>query len=139
MVTRVFPDVGIRVTIGDAAANDRFLEAFEKVAVELDAGAWQLPTGDLAVRIADHLDELDDVLARLEAHAAGAAPAGLTEPDAGGTERWDAGQVWAHLAEFGVVLARPSCARSSTRPAGGAATTIRCRSVARSATRIASR
>ena len=28
-------------------------------------------------------------------------PPGLTEPDAGGTERWDAGQVWAHLAEFG--------------------------------------
>ncbi len=101
VVTRVFPDVGVRVTIGDAAANARFLEAFEKVAVELDAGAWQLPTGDLAVRIAGHLDELDDVLARLEAHATAAVPSGLTEPDAGGTERWDAGQVWAHLAEFG--------------------------------------
>ncbi len=63
--------------------------------------AWQLPTGDLAVRIAAHLSELDDVLTRLDAHAAGAPPAGLTEPDPGGTERWDAGQVWAHLAEFG--------------------------------------
>ena len=101
VVTRVFPDVGIRVTIGDAAANVRFLEAFAKVAVDVDPVAWQLPTGDLAVRVADHLDELDAVLARLEAHAAADAPSGLTEPDAGGTERWEAGQVWAHLAEFG--------------------------------------
>jgi histidinol-phosphate aminotransferase len=101
VVTRVFPDVGVRVTIGDVPANDRFLHAFEKVAVELDAGAWQLPTGDLAVRTAGHMAELDDVLARLETHAAGVRPAGLTEPDPGGTERWEAGQVWAHLAEFG--------------------------------------
>jgi hypothetical protein len=27
-------------------------------------------------------------------------PGGLTKPDPGGTERWEAGQVWAHLAEF---------------------------------------
>jgi histidinol-phosphate aminotransferase len=101
VVTRVFPDVGVRVTVGDVAANDRFLEAFSKVAVELDASAWQLPTGDLAVRIAAHLAELDDVLARLDAHATARPPEGLTEPDAGGTEQWDVGQVWAHLAEFG--------------------------------------
>jgi histidinol-phosphate aminotransferase len=101
VVTRVFPDVGVRVTISDAAANDRFLEAFTKVAVDLDASAWQLPTGDLAVRIAGHLVELDGVLARLETHAVTRPPAGLTEPDPGGTEQWDVGQVWAHLAEFG--------------------------------------
>ncbi len=40
------------------------------------------------------------VRARLEAHAALGAPAGLTDPDPGGQERWEAGQVWAHLAEF---------------------------------------
>ena len=37
---------------------------------------------------------------RLEVHAARRAPTGLTVPDEGGTERWEAGQVWAHLAEF---------------------------------------
>ena len=37
---------------------------------------------------------------RLAAHAAAPVPAGLTEPDPGGDERWEAGQVWAHLAEF---------------------------------------
>jgi threonine dehydratase len=37
---------------------------------------------------------------RLAEHAAQPLPAGLTDPDPGGTERWEAGQVWAHLAEF---------------------------------------
>jgi hypothetical protein len=37
---------------------------------------------------------------RLRAHARTSAPAGLTEPDAPSGERWDWGQVWAHLAEF---------------------------------------
>ena len=37
---------------------------------------------------------------RLEAHAAYPAYAGLTDPDPEGTERWEAGQVWAHIAEF---------------------------------------
>jgi threonine dehydratase len=37
---------------------------------------------------------------RLADHAARPLPAGLTDPDPGGTERWEAGQVWAHLAEF---------------------------------------
>ncbi|MGI8657328.1 MAG: DinB family protein [Candidatus Limnocylindria bacterium] len=37
---------------------------------------------------------------RLAEHAAGPVPSGLTEPDPGGEERWEAGQVWAHLAEF---------------------------------------
>ncbi len=50
---------------------------------------------------------LDAVVARMErarrrlaGHAAQALPAGLTDPDPGGIERWEAGQVWAHLAEF---------------------------------------
>jgi hypothetical protein len=37
---------------------------------------------------------------RLAEHAAGPAPDGLTDPDEGGTERWEAAQVWAHMAEF---------------------------------------
>ena len=39
------------------------------------------------------------VEARL-ARAAGKQLSGLTEPDPGGTERWTADQVWAHIAEF---------------------------------------
>ena len=37
---------------------------------------------------------------RLAEHATGPAPGGLTDPDALSDERWEAGQVWAHLAEF---------------------------------------
>ena len=37
---------------------------------------------------------------RLVEHAAGPLPPGLSDPDPGGEERWEAGQVWAHLAEF---------------------------------------
>jgi hypothetical protein len=43
---------------------------------------------------------LDTVERRLAAHAAATPTAGLTEPDEGGDERWEEGQVWAHLAEF---------------------------------------
>jgi DinB superfamily len=50
------------------------------------------------------LDEVDRNLeslrARLAEIAAREAPAGLTKPDPGGTERWEAAQVWAHVAEF---------------------------------------
>jgi hypothetical protein len=47
--------------------------------------------------------ELQHRLAAAEARLAALADAeltGLTEPDPGESERWDAGQVWAHLAEF---------------------------------------
>ncbi|MGH2457138.1 MAG: threonine ammonia-lyase, partial [Candidatus Limnocylindria bacterium] len=37
---------------------------------------------------------------RLAEHAARPVPAGLTDPDPRTEERWEAGQVWAHLAEF---------------------------------------
>jgi threonine dehydratase len=37
---------------------------------------------------------------RLAEHAARPLPSGLTDPDPGATERWEAGQVWAHVAEF---------------------------------------
>lgn len=43
---------------------------------------------------------LEGVEQRLTEHAAGPAPGGLTDPDEGGTERWEAAQVWAHMAEF---------------------------------------
>ena len=45
-------------------------------------------------------NRLHGVEQRLAAHSRTAKPAGLTEPDEGGTERWEAGQVWAHIAEF---------------------------------------
>jgi hypothetical protein len=48
----------------------------------------------------DFVARLDDVERRLRALAANEAPTGLTDPDPGGTERWEAGQVWAHIAEF---------------------------------------
>ena len=37
---------------------------------------------------------------RLADHAARPLPTTLTDPDPGAEERWEAGQVWAHLAEF---------------------------------------
>ena len=50
---------------------------------------------------------VDELIARLEAverrlaeHSEAPLPSGLTEPDPDGEERWEAGQVWAHLAEF---------------------------------------
>lgn len=46
------------------------------------------------------VERLARVERRLAEHAAREAPAGLTEPDPGAAERWEAGQVWAHLAEF---------------------------------------
>jgi threonine dehydratase len=45
-------------------------------------------------------DRLARVERRLAEHAARPVPVALTEPDPGGTERWEAGQVWAHIAEF---------------------------------------
>ena len=43
---------------------------------------------------------LEDVERRLAEHAAAPRPSGLTQPDPGGEEQWEAGQVWAHVAEF---------------------------------------
>jgi len=49
---------------------------------------------------AGYRERMRAVQARLQAHAAAGVPPGLTDPDPGATERWEAGQVWAHLAEF---------------------------------------
>lgn len=46
------------------------------------------------------LARLAAVERRLAGHAARPLPSGLADPDAGASERWEAGQVWAHLAEF---------------------------------------
>jgi hypothetical protein len=46
------------------------------------------------------LARLADAERRLAEHAAAPVPEGLTDPDPGAEERWEAGQVWAHLAEF---------------------------------------
>jgi DinB superfamily len=46
------------------------------------------------------LVRLEAVAGRLRRHAESAAPGGLTAPDPPTGERWDWGQVWAHLAEF---------------------------------------
>jgi len=48
----------------------------------------------------DLIEQLEDIEQRLIEHASGPGPDGLTEPDKGGTERWEAAQVWAHMAEF---------------------------------------
>jgi len=48
----------------------------------------------------DFVARLSAAAERLERLAIGQVPAGLTEPDPGATERWEAGQVWAHMAEF---------------------------------------
>lgn len=45
-------------------------------------------------------DRLRRAEQRLVEHAERPLPAGLTDPDPGKEERWEAGQVWAHLAEF---------------------------------------
>jgi hypothetical protein len=46
------------------------------------------------------LARLADLERRLAEHADRPLPRGLTEPDPDGEERWEAGQVWAHVAEF---------------------------------------
>jgi len=50
--------------------------------------------------VAPYLNRLAAAERRLAEHAARPLPAGLTDPDPGASERWGAGQVWAHLAEF---------------------------------------
>ena len=49
---------------------------------------------------AGFLERLDALDARFDAAAARAGAGGLTSPDARTGERWDRGQVWAHVAEL---------------------------------------
>lgn len=47
------------------------------------------------------LKRIEAVEARLIALAPSPTTCSLTDPEPGGTERWEATQVWAHIAEFG--------------------------------------
>jgi DinB superfamily len=49
---------------------------------------------------ADFVARLDEAEVRLVSLATRPFPPGLSEPDPGGEERWDAARIWAHLAEF---------------------------------------
>jgi hypothetical protein len=51
-------------------------------------------------RVRRLLERLDAVERRLAAHAERDRPSGLTDPDQPSGERWEAGQVWSHTAEF---------------------------------------
>jgi hypothetical protein len=51
-------------------------------------------------RVGALIERMAQVESRLVEHAAAPLPTGLSDPDPGGEERWEAGQVWAHLAEF---------------------------------------
>lgn len=55
---------------------------------------------DQEEQVSGLIQQLEDVEQRLIESASGPAPEGLTEPDAGGSERWEGAQVWAHMAEF---------------------------------------
>lgn len=54
----------------------------------------------MSADVAALLARLKRAAQRLEVHASYPVPAGTTDPDPDGVERWEAGQVWAHLAEF---------------------------------------
>ncbi len=53
--------------------------------------------GDPAAELRARLDAVSE---RLEALSRAAPPGSLTEPDPSTGERWEWGQVWAHMAEF---------------------------------------
>jgi hypothetical protein len=54
----------------------------------------------VSASVDDLLSRLADAERRLVEHAARPLPPGLADPDPGAEERWEAGQIWAHLAEF---------------------------------------
>jgi DinB family protein len=58
------------------------------------------PIGSSMLDGTDFVARLDVVERRLERLAASGTPQGLTEPDPDTEERWEASQVWAHMAEF---------------------------------------
>ncbi|HEV2361829.1 MAG TPA: hypothetical protein VGS21_09025 [Acidimicrobiales bacterium] len=59
-----------------------------------------MTTSEAATPFAGFLSRLDEVEGGLRRAASRTQPSGLTDPDPGAEERWEAGQVWAHLAEF---------------------------------------
>jgi len=71
-------------------------------------------------RSAGFLSRLAAAERRLLEHAGRPLPRGLTDPDPGASERWEAGQVWAHLAEFPDYWADQIRAVLDARAAGAA-------------------
>lgn len=62
VITRPIPGRDVRVTVGDAMATQRFLDAFLSSVAELDLAAeWLLPVGDDARFVLEVLDELERV------------------------------------------------------------------------------
>ena len=101
IVTRGFDGTGVRVTIGRPDENDAFLAAFESIAdAEELSTKWELPTGAAARSANEWLRRLDDAERRIIEHGR-LSHDGLTEPDPGGDEKWEAAQVWGHIGEFG--------------------------------------
>ena len=50
--------------------------------------------------VANALERMRSAERRLAEHAVRPLPSALSDPDPGEEERWEAGQIWAHLAEF---------------------------------------
>ncbi|HEX9260419.1 MAG TPA: aminotransferase class I/II-fold pyridoxal phosphate-dependent enzyme, partial [Acidimicrobiales bacterium] len=101
VVVRPFPGEGIRVTIGLPEENARFLDGLDACIDPLDLPAhWQLPTGELARTVQSWVDRADAAQERLVEHAV-RRHEGLTQPDPGGEEQWEEGNVWGHLSEIG--------------------------------------
>ena len=90
VVTRPL-DGGVRVTIGAADDNDRFLDALDDAVAERPAArrrVGQRRPESRAVAAADWLDRLDVAIDRFRAHLAVEHP-GRTEPVPGEDETWD--------------------------------------------------
>ena len=100
VVTRPL-DGGVRVSVGAPEENDRVLAALDEVRGSLDLeSAWDGATGGSAATAAGWLERLDAAMRRFREHRRADHP-GRTAPVLGEDETWDAGQVWAHVAEFG--------------------------------------
>ncbi len=59
-----------------------------------------MPAADQTDGRVDFVAQLGVLEGRLDQLAQRPFPHGLSEPDPGADERWDAGQIWAHIAEF---------------------------------------
>lgn len=101
VVTRPF-GAGVRVTVGSRNENETFLAALDDVLTTgvLARTSRSGATGANAEHAAHWIDRLDGALDRCRDHLV-TDHAGRTEPVPGESETWDAGQVWAHIAEFG--------------------------------------
>jgi hypothetical protein len=91
VVTRPFPDEGVRVTIGTAAENDRFLAAFEACVAPLELAAhWSLPVGERAHAVRGSIDRIDALDRRVAAPALSRSAAARGEATVSGqtSEAW---------------------------------------------------